>query len=72
MAGRPRTAVITDPLAVAVREWRDARGLNVEQTGEALGLAAKTIEHIEQGRGFAHPRLLMLAMKNFKKSDFPA
>lgn len=69
MAGRPRTKELTDPLALALRAWRDKHGLSVPQAVEILGVPQSTLEKIEQGTGFRYPQLLMLALKNCKKSD---
>ena len=56
-------------LADIVRQFRRDHGLNTKQAGAVLGLSARTIENIEQGRAFGHEHLLRLAIKNIKKSD---
>ncbi len=49
-----------------VRTWRTSEGLTIRQAGEALGIPHRTVEHIEQARGFRYPRLLMLALETLK------
>jgi DNA-binding XRE family transcriptional regulator len=49
-------------LAKLMRQWRAAKGLSVTDAGDALGLSARTIEGIEQGRGFNAPRVLEIAL----------
>lgn len=62
-------------LAELLRGWRAGRGINTEEAGELLGLSARTIEGIEQGRGFGTPMLLVLALcgleqrKNIQKGS---
>ena len=50
-------------LSEAVRIWRTSRGLNTADAGEALGMSARTIEGIEQGRPFRYEKMLRLALK---------
>ena len=47
-----------------MREWRASRGLNTADAGEALGMSARTIEGIEQGRPFRYEKILRLALKS--------
>lgn len=47
-------------LARLVRAWRGSVPRWV--AADALGMSPRTLEHIEYGRGFRHPRLLQLAM----------
>jgi hypothetical protein len=49
-----------EELAASVRAWRG--GVPRWIAADALGLSPRTLEHIEYGRGFRHPRLLRLAM----------
>ena len=49
-------------LAKLMREWRQDKGLSVEAAGDALELSPRTIEGIEQGRGFASARVLEIAL----------
>lgn len=72
MRGRPRTATISDPLAVALRAWRDRYGLSIPQSVEVLGVPQRTLEQIEQGGGFRYPLLLSMALeKKLEESDLP-
>lgn len=48
-----------DILAAYLREWRADNGLTVEKAEDILGIPARTLEGIEQGRGFRYPKLLM-------------
>lgn len=69
MRGRPRQPT-DDPLALALRGWRDRHSLNIPQAVQVLGVPQRTLEKIEQGGGFRYPRLLLLALKkNPKKPD---
>jgi transcriptional regulator with XRE-family HTH domain len=44
--------------------------LNTEEAGARLGLSPRTIEGIEQGRGFSNANLLVLALlQAAKKRD---
>lgn len=49
-------------LAELMRSWRRRARLNTREAGERLGLSGRTVEGIEQGRGFSHPNLLVLAL----------
>lgn len=49
-------------LSNLMRAFRTTHGLNAAAAGEWLGLSARTIEGIEQGRGHSAPRLLALAL----------
>lgn len=51
-----------EQLATAMRAFRERHGLNTAAAGEWLGLSARTVEGIEQGRGHNSPRLLALAL----------
>lgn len=50
-----------DELARTVKEWRQKTPAG--EAAEKLGLSKRTLEGIEQGRGFRYPQLLLLAMK---------
>lgn len=52
-----------------MRQFRQRFGLNTEAAGRVLGLTSRAIEDIEQGRRRDGDRVLMLALKNIKKSD---
>lgn len=49
-------------LAETLKRWRIAQGFNTLQAGEALGMSARTIEGIEQGRSFRYEKMLRLAL----------
>jgi len=55
-------------LAELMRNWRRGTGMNTVEAGAKLGLSARTIEGIEQRRGFSHPNLLVLALLQAAKS----
>lgn len=52
-------------LAEIVKKWRSAADLTTSRAGQILGLSGRTIENIEQGRGFGHSKLLILAIHSF-------
>lgn len=60
-AGTVRTPTPAE-LSSLMRAFRATHGLNVLSAGEWLGLSARTVEGIEQGRGHSAPRLLALAL----------
>lgn len=49
-------------LAETVKAWRTARGLSAVAAAELLGLSARTLEGIEQGRPFRYEKMLRLAL----------
>lgn len=49
-------------LARAVKNWRGS--MSGKAAASALGLSYRTLEGVEQGRGFRYPRLLILAIKS--------
>jgi hypothetical protein len=49
-------------LAKTVREWRGDK-LSSPAAARLLGLPPRTLEGIEQGRGFRYPKTLLLAMR---------
>lgn len=55
----PREKSVAD----LMREWRTAEGLNTAAAGERLGLSARAIEDIEQGRRRAGDELSKLGLK---------
>lgn len=61
---REKNLSADDPaeLARMLRSWRVYAGLNTQEAGDWLGLSARTIEGIEQGRGFGTPRVLAWAL----------
>lgn len=56
-----RTAMTPDQLAAYVRAWRG--DISLPKAAPFLGIPARTLEGIEQGRGFRYPDLLMIAMR---------
>lgn len=53
-----------EDLAAAVRAWRG--NTTQRKAAEQLGISQRTLEGVEQGRGIAHPSLLLLALKSVK------
>jgi transcriptional regulator with XRE-family HTH domain len=51
------------PLAETVKAWRASHGLSAAAAAELLGLPARTLEGIEQGRPFRYEKMLRLALK---------
>lgn len=52
-----------ETVADLMREWRKIAGLNTAAAGERLGLSARAIEDIEQGRRRADDKLSLLGLK---------
>ena len=52
-------------LAELVKSWRSKAGINTATASDLLGLPVRTIEGIEQGRGFKYSKLLVLAIEAF-------
>ena len=52
-----------DELAQLLKSWRKREGLSVVEAGAILDLSKRTIEGIEQGRGFGHAQIMKLALK---------
>ena len=50
-------------VADLMREWRGLAGLNTAQAGERLGLSARSIEDMEQGRRRAGDELTLIALE---------
>ena len=46
-----------------LRHLRDYRELSTDEAADLLGLSRRTIEGIEQGRGFGTPTVLALAIE---------
>lgn len=57
-------------LAQIVKEWRG--DMTVEQAAALIGLPARTLNGIEQGRGFRYPQLLMLALSATQNERAPS
>lgn len=60
---------ITDEgLAQAIKEWRGDK-MSAQMAARLLGLPARTLQGIEQGRGFRYPRTLLLAMQAIRREE---
>lgn len=68
MAAAPNEAAPDEnaELARMLREWREKAEIPVSRAAQMLGIPARTIEGIEQGRGFRYARLLALALLAFE------
>lgn len=53
-------------LAQEVRAWRAALGWTAAKAAIEIGLPKRTLDFIEQGRGFRYPRTVRLAMVALK------
>lgn len=51
-------------LADALKKWRGTAPAHA--AAKALGLPVRTVEGIEQGRGFRYPQLLLHALKTME------
>jgi transcriptional regulator with XRE-family HTH domain len=49
-------------LAERIKNWRKRAHLSAARAAEILGLPLRTLNGIEQGRGFRYPTLLLLAI----------
>lgn len=69
----PDIDVVSDAaqLAALLKRWRRGGSddgpyiFPASRAAEMLGLPKRTYENIEQGRGFAYPRLIVLALQAF-------
>ena len=57
---------IKTELAAAVKKWRG--DIPASRAALLLGIPRRTLEGVEQGRGFRYPQLLILALQGFKAS----
>jgi hypothetical protein len=57
-----QTVTERQELAVLLRNWRRANELRLDQLGELLEISPRTLEGIEQGRGFRYHKILVLAL----------
>jgi hypothetical protein len=55
----PTTA---DDLAAQVKAWR-GKTLTAAQAAQVFGIPVRTWQHMEGGRGFPYPQLLLIALK---------
>jgi DNA-binding XRE family transcriptional regulator len=53
----------SEVLRLEMKEWRRRRGWTAQRAGEELGIPLRTMQNLEQGRGFAFENLLRLAMQ---------
>lgn len=65
--------IVADPalLGQAMQGWRLEMGLTVKGAAELIGISWRTLEGIEQGRGFRYPKMLMhclIAIDNDSKA----
>lgn len=51
-------------LAAQVKAWRGKVPARV--AAEVLGVPKRTLDNIEQGKGFPYPRLLLFALQNLE------
>ena len=61
-----QTAKQRKEIAKLCRDWRDLAQIPASRAAQLLGISRRTYEGIEQGRGFAYPQLLILALMTFK------
>ena len=58
-----------EELASQLKSWRKDAGLNSTKAAEAvLGVPWRTLDGIEQGRGFAYAKLLVLGIQAFRST----
>lgn len=50
-------------LRLEIKEWRQKRGWSAARAAEELGIPLRTIQNIEQERGFIYSKMLRLAMQ---------
>lgn len=50
-------------LARALKAWRADADITAAHASQMLGIPIRTLDGIEQGRGFRYPRLLLLALQ---------
>ncbi len=51
-------------LADRAKAWRAREGLSQTAAAENLGIPKRTYQHLEQGRGFPYPQLLLNSFKH--------
>jgi DNA-binding transcriptional regulator YiaG len=49
-------------LAAECRAWRDTHGITAKRGAEMLGIPHRTLQNVEQSRGFPYPDLLRIGM----------
>jgi transcriptional regulator with XRE-family HTH domain len=55
-------------LAATVKAWRTERSLTIREAAEYLGMSRRTLEGVEQGRGFTYPTLLIAGIEQRRAS----
>lgn len=56
-----QTTLTDEELSTAVKDWRG--DVSLAKAAPYLGLSRRTLEGVEQGRGFRHQGLLLIAME---------
>jgi len=64
----PRDPRQSRAMAKMLKDWRAKAGLPASRAAQLLGMSQRTYEGIEQGRGFAYPMLLTLAVQAFNST----
>jgi len=54
----------TPDLRTELKQWRKELGITANQASNILGIPLRTLQHVEQGRPFPYPRLLLIALKS--------
>ena len=67
MLGEDPSQRVKRELADLLKNWRRCAGLTTKEAGALLGISPRTLEGIEQGRGFRFPTLLVLALMQTMK-----
>jgi len=60
--GESTDAKVKRELAELMKSWRQKAHLNTTEAGARLGMSPRTVEWVEQSRGFRYPNLLVLAL----------
>ncbi len=66
MTHKPTAATLA--LAAALKRWRTARRIETAKESYAVleaatGIPRRTFEHVEAGRGFRYPKLLLFVLE---------
>jgi hypothetical protein len=57
-----------DQLAAFVKAWR-GKALSAREAAVFFGVPTRTWQHMEQGRGFPYPQLLLLALSTLNSNE---
>lgn len=60
---------MTAELATFIKNWRAGRGIPATEAARLLGVPVRTLQGIEQGRGFSYPGMLMLAIEALDRRE---